>query len=130
MRHKKTTTAILFSLLSLSLAVSGSASWIIMSPSVNVPVNKEDAVCYIEETGEYFSSVEGAIYEANLDNAARKVIVIPGVTTTIENSIALNSGVDLLLPYNTNYDTNISDTGQRTKLSAPSIFSFFVDILG
>lgn len=119
MRHKKTTTAILFSLLSLSLAVSGSASWIIMSPSVNVPVNKEDAVCYIEETGEYFSSVEGAIYEANLDNAARKVIVIPGVTTTIENSIALNSGVDLLLPYNTNYDTNISDTGQRTKLSAP-----------
>lgn len=111
MRHKKTTTAILFSLLSLSLAVSGSASWIIMSPTVNVPVNKEDAVCYIEETGEYFSSVEGAIYEANLDNAARKVIVIPGVTTTIENSIALNSGVDLLLPYNTK---RISSDGGKT----------------
>ena len=111
MRHKKTTTAILFSLLSLSLAVSGSASWIIMSPSVNVPVNKEDAVCYIEETGEYFSSVEGAIYAANLDNASRKVIVIPGVTTTIENSIALNSGVDLLLPYNTK---RISSDGGKT----------------
>lgn len=111
MRHKKTTTAILFSLLSLSLAVSGSASWIIMSPSVNVPVNKEEAVCYIEETGEYFSSVEGAIYEANLDNDARKVIVIPGVTTTIENSIALNSGVDLLLPYNTK---RISSDGGKT----------------
>lgn len=111
MRHKKTTTAILFSLLSLSLAVSGSASWIIMSPSVNVPVNKEDAVCYIEQTGEYFSSVEGAIYAANLDNASRKVIVIPGVTTTIENSIALNSGVDLLLPYNTK---RISSDGGKT----------------
>ena len=121
MKHKKTSFAILFGLLSLSLAVSGSASWIILSPSVNIPVNKEEAVCYIEETGEYFSSIEGAIYEANLDNDARKVIVIPGITTTIENSIGLNSGVDLLIPYNTSYSTDISDTGERTKLAIPEM---------
>ena len=107
MKHKKTSFAILFGLLSLSLAVSGSATWIITSPTINggpSNIRKDNSVCYIYETDYYYSSLEGAIKDANAyvggdpDNAT--IIVIPNKTVYINNDTTLQSGVDLLMPYN------------------------------
>ena len=128
MRHKKTTATILFSLLSLSLAVSGSASWIIMSPTINggpSNIRDADAVCYIEETGYYYDSLEGAINDANAYVAGpasnAKVIVIPGKTVYINNDTTLNSGVDLLMPYTTSYSTTLDSNHNRVALDTPEM---------
>lgn len=107
MKHKKTSFAILFGLLSLSLAISGSATWIITSPTINggpSNIREDNSVCYIQETGYYYSSLEGAIKDANeyvsgsASNAT--VVVIPNKTVYINNDTTLQSGVDLLMPYN------------------------------
>ncbi len=129
MKHKKTSFAILFGLLSLSLAVSGSATWIITSPTINggpSNIREDNSVCYIDETGYYYSSLEGAIKDANeyvrkgtASNAT--VIVIPNKTVYINNDTTLQSGVDLLMPYTTDYSTTLDGNNTRVKLDAPEM---------
>ena len=130
MKHKKTSFAILFGLLSLSLAVSGSATWIITSPTINggpSNIREDNSVCYIK-TGEneyYYSSLEGAIKDANeyVDGTASNatVVVIPNKTVYINHDTALHSGVDLLMPYTTEYSTTLDENNTRVKLGAPEM---------
>ncbi len=128
MKHKKTSFAILFGLLSLSLAISGSASWIITSPTINgrpSNIREDNSVCYIEETGYYYDSLEGAINDANAYVAGpasnAKVIVIPGKTVYINNNTTLSSGVDLLMPYTTSYSTTLDSNHDRVALDTPEM---------
>lgn len=128
MKHKKTSFAILFGLLSLSLAVSGSATWIITSPTINggpSNIREDNSVCYINETGYYYSSLEGAIKDANkyvrrtASNAT--VVVIPNKTVYINNDTTLHPGVDLLMPYTTDYSTTLDGSNNRVALGTPEM---------
>lgn len=128
MKHRKTSFAILFGLLSSSLAISGSAAWIITSPTINggpSNIREDNSVCYIQETGYYYSSLEGAIKDANEyvsgDPSNATIIVIPNKTVYINNDTTLQSGVDLLMPYTTDYSTTLDGNNTRVKLPAPEM---------
>ena len=103
MKFVKSLIATIFGALVLSSVPLSFATWNAgggnkepVGASADVTPTAGNPVAYYDST--YFASVEAAVRSAN-SVGNKTVYVIPGVTTDITSSFAINSGVTLCLPY-------------------------------
>ena len=112
MNYRQTITSFIISIMSLSLAISGLGTWVVLTNERTFKPNQstDDAVCYIESTGVYYNDIEPAIAKANALDGEQRIVVVPDSTLTLNESMSLNANVDLLLPYKTFYETYVNES--------------------
>ncbi len=123
MKYRKTVASLILSSLALSLTISGLGTWVVLTNERTFKPNtsSDKAVCYIESTGVYYNDIEPAIaranYLANTLGGDQRIVVIPDSIVTLNESMSLNANVDLLLPYNTYYETDVDQSsGNRIEI--------------
>lgn len=117
MAKKRFANLILPILLSLFSITVGCASFIITIYDTNGVPNENaiptvdkisQAEAYIDETGQYYASVEYALAAANLRNGKSTVYVIPGTNPVIDTPCIVGENVTLNFPYSEKNITNQS----------------------
>ncbi len=120
MVKKRFANLILPILLSLFSIAVGCASFIITIYDTNGVPNENaiptvdkisQAEAYIDETGQYYASVEYALAAANLRNGKSTVYVIPGTNPVIDTPCIVGENVTLNFPYDGKTLTNEADRG-------------------
>lgn len=102
------------------MILTGFSSWIIIAEeSATIGMTQTSGpVAFIQNQEDIkYTSINAAIRAADSKNPSLSnkinIIVIPGSTININESITLRSGINLYIPYELTYDTNGNYTGYR-----------------